>query len=116
MAVVEGERFIVVVDFRQIRIGENLAQHPPLGADGRLDPAVAPAGPAALPALLVLPVFGIADAGLGFDIVEPGVFDAFAAGPDILAGDGAGVAPDALVEVQHHRDLGADLHYTATFS
>ena len=54
--------------------------------------------------------FGIADAGLGLDIVEPGVFHAFAAGPHVLAGDGAGVAADALVEVQHHRDLRADFH------
>ena len=85
-----------------------------LRADARLDLAVLLALPAAVPALLVLPVLGIADAGLGLDIVEPCVFHAFAAGPHVLAGDRAGVTPDALVEVQHHRDLSADLHSAAS--
>ena len=114
MGVVEGERFVVVVDFRQVRIGEDVGQDTPLGADARLDGAVGAALPAALPALLVLPILGIADAGLGLDVVEPSVFDTFAAGPDVLAGDGAGVTADALVEVQHHADLRADPHVTVS--
>ena len=80
----------------------------------RLDLAVLLATPAAVPALLVFPFLRIADAGLGLDVVEPGVFHAFAVGPNVLAGDRAGVAPDALVEVQHHRDLRADFHSAAS--
>ena len=110
MLVIEGEGLVVIVDFGQVGIGENLGQHPPFGADARLDLAVGFAGPAALPLFLVFPILGIADARLGLDIVEPGVFDAFAAGPHVLAGDRTGVAADAFVEVQHHRDLCADFH------
>ena len=112
--VVEREGLVVVVDFRQVRIGENVRQHAPLRADARLDLAVLLAPPAAVPAVLVFPVLRIADAGLGLDVVEPGVFHPFAIGPDILAGDRARVAPDALVEVQHHRDLSADFHSAAS--
>ena len=76
----------------------------------RLDAAVALADPAAVPLVLVLPLLRVADAGLGLDVVEPGVLDALAAGPDVLAGDTAGMAADALVQVQHHADLCADFH------
>jgi hypothetical protein len=109
-AVVEVERLVVVVDLRQVGIGEDLGEDAPLGAHLRLDLAVGLADPAAVPLLLVLPFLGIADAGLGLDIVEPGVFDALAIGPDVLAGHRAGVTADALVEVEHHADLRADLH------
>ena len=112
--VVEGEGLVVVVDLRQVRIGEDVGEDPPFGAHLRLDPAVTPAPPPAVPPLLVLPFAGIADARLGLHIVEPGVFDAFAVGPHVLAGDRTGVAADALVEVQHHRDLGTDLHSAAS--
>ena len=113
--VVEGERLVVIVDFRQVRIGKDVGQHTPFGADARLDGAVGAALPTALPTLLVLPILGIADAGLGLDVVEPGVFDTFAAGPDVLAGDGTRVAADALVEVQHHADLRTNPHATVSF-
>ncbi len=116
MAVVEVERLVVVVDLRQVRIGEDLRQDAPLGAHLRLDAAVGLAHPAAVPLLLVLPLLGITDAGLGLDIVEPGVFDALAVRPDVLAGHRTGVTPDALVEVQHHADLRADLHSAASFA
>ena len=76
----------------------------------RYDLAALLALPAAAPAFLVLPVLRIADAGLGLDVVEPRVFHALARGPHVLAGDRAGVTADAFVEVQHHRDLSADLH------
>ena len=112
MLVVEGERLVVVVDLRQIGIGEDIGENAPFGAHARLELAVFLAQPAAIPALLVFPFLGIADAGLGLDIVEPGIFDAFARGPDILAGHRTGVAPDAFVEVEHHRDLRAYLHDT----
>ena len=108
--VVEGERLVVVVDLGQVRVGEDAHQQLPLRALARLDPAVGLAHPAAVPLVLVLPLLRIADAGLGLDVVEPGVFHARPAGPDVLAGDRTGVAADALVEVQHHADLGADLH------
>ena len=39
--VVEGEGLVVVVDLGQVRIGEDVGQHPPLAADARLDRAVA---------------------------------------------------------------------------
>src|SRR5262249_16681755 len=107
--VVEGKRLVVVVDFGQVGIGEDIGEHAPFGGNGGLDPAVLLALPAAFPTLLALPRFRVADAGLGLDVVEPGVFHALAAGPHVLAGDRASMAPDALVEVQHHRDLRADL-------
>src|SRR5262245_26468375 len=112
--IVEGEGLVVVVDLGQVRVGENLRQHAPFRAHPRLDPAVALAHPAAVPALLVLPVLGISDAGLGLDFVEPGVFHALPVRPNVLASDGAGVAADALVEVEHHRNLGADFHSAAS--
>ena len=112
--VVEGERLVVVVDLRQIGIGEDIGQHPPFRTDARLDLAVLLAAPAAVPAFLVFPILRIADARLGLDVVEPGVFHAFPAGPDVLAGDRTGVTPDALVEIEHHRDLGADFHSAAS--
>ena len=112
--VVEGEGLVVVVDLGQIGIGEDLGQHAPFAADLRLQLAVLLAHPAAVPAVLVLPVLGVADAGLGLDVVEPGVFHALAVGPNVLAGDRAGVTPDALVEVQHHGDLRADFHSAAS--
>ena len=40
--VVEGERLVVVVDLRQVGIGEDVGQDAPLAADLRLDLAVAP--------------------------------------------------------------------------
>ncbi|MNY24910.1 hypothetical protein D3C86_1586530 [compost metagenome] len=103
--IVEGEGFVVVVDLRQVGVGEDVRQHPPLAADARVDRAVGIAHPAAAPFLLVGPLLGVTDPGFGFDVVVPGVFDAFAAGPDVLAGHRTGVATDALVQVQHHADL-----------
>src|SRR5690606_39872482 len=69
--------------------------------------------PATVPLILVLPFLWITDARLGLDVVEPGVLDTVTAGPHILAGDRAGVATDALVQVQDHGYLGADFHYVA---
>src|SRR5690606_1093641 len=108
--VVEVERLVVVVDLRQDGVGEDVGQHAQAAAGLQHQLAGGAAHPAAVPLALVLPFLGIADAGLGLDVVEPGVLDALAAGPHVLAGDRAGVAADALVEVQHHRDLGTDFH------
>jgi hypothetical protein len=110
VVVVEGEGLVVVVDLRQVGVGEDLHQQLPLAALARLDLAVGLADPAAVPLVLVLPFLGVADAGLGLDVVEPGVLHAGAAGPDVLAGHRTGVAADALVQVQHHADLCADFH------
>src|SRR5215472_2279549 len=110
MLVVVSERFVVIVDFRQVRVGEDLRQDRESAALLRRDLAVLLALPTAVPASLVLPVFGIADAGFGLHIVEPRVFHALTRGPHVLAGDRTGMAADTLIQVQHHRDLSADLH------
>src|SRR5574337_309242 len=73
--------------------------------------AGAGAHPATVPFVLVLPLLRIADAGLGLDVVEPGVLDALARSPHVLAGDRTGVAADALVQVEHHRDLCTHFHH-----
>src|SRR5262249_37918485 len=114
--VIEGERLVVIVDVGQMRIGEDLGEDRKPPALLRPDLAVLAALPAAMPALLILPVLGIADARLGLDIVEPCVFHAQTRGPDVLASDRAGVATDALVEIHHHRDLGADFHDAASLA
>src|SRR5690242_6605671 len=113
--VVEGKRLVVVVDFRQIGIGKDIGEDAPFCSHPRFDLAVGLAPPAAVPFLLVFPFLGISHARLGLDIVEPGVFDALAIGPDVLAGNGAGVASDAFIEIQHHRDLSTDFHSAASF-
>ena len=41
MPVVEGEGLVVVVDFRQVRVGEDVGEDAPLAADARFDLAVA---------------------------------------------------------------------------
>ena len=110
VTVVEGERLVVIVDLGQVGVGENPHQQLPFRALPWLDVAIALANPAAIPLVLVLPFLGVTDAGLGLDVVEPGVFHARPAGPDVLAGDRTGVTADALVQVQHHADLRAYLH------
>ena len=109
MTVVERERLIIVVNFGQVGVCENFRQNPPLSAHTRLEATVFQV-PTTIPALLVFPIFGIADAGLGLHIVEPGVFHAFAAGPHILAGNRTGVAADAFIKVEHLADLRANFH------
>src|SRR6185437_5770218 len=115
MPVIEGERLVIVVDFRQVGVGEDVGQNAPLAADARLDLAVLAAFPAAVPTILVLPLLWVADAGFSLDVVEPCIFHTLAAGPHVLAGDRAGVATDAFVEVHHHCDLRTDFHDMASF-
>ena len=114
LLVVVGPGLVVVVDLRQVGVGEDRQQllDPPAGLQPQ--PALAVELPAAAPLLLVLPALGVADAGLGLDVVEPHVLGAGPVGPDLLAGDRAGVAADALVEVHHHPDLRADPHSNLT--
>src|SRR5690606_16089174 len=64
--VVVGERFVVVVDGRQVGVGEQVRQNLQLAALARFDLAGGRARPAAVPARLVFPFFGVADAWLGF--------------------------------------------------
>ena len=110
MRVVEGEGFVVIVNLGQVRVRKDAHQQFPARALARLDLAVRFSNPAAIPFVLVLPLLGVADAGFGLDIVEPCVFHAGPAGPDVLAGDRTGVATDALVQVQNHADLCAYFH------
>src|SRR5690606_12927184 len=101
---------IVVVDLGQVRIGEDLGEDREATALLWDDLAVLFPLPSALPALLIFPILRIADTRLGLDIVEPRVFHALTRRPHVLASDGTGVTPDTLVEIHHHRDLGADFH------
>ena len=110
MLVVVGERLVVVVYLRQVGVGEDVGQDFQTAALLGHELAVGFAHPAAVPFFLIFPVFREADAGLGLDVVEPGVFHAVAARPYVFAGNGAGVAADTFVQVQHHADLRSDFH------
>jgi len=100
--VLVGPRFVVIVDDRQVGVVEDVQQALLLAGGAQLELAVLVLDPTALERLLVFPLAGITRAGLGFDVVPPHVFRALAVGPDVLAGDGTGVAPDALVQVERH--------------
>jgi hypothetical protein len=93
--VVVGERLVVVVDRRQVGVGEDRQQLLDPAAGLEPQAALAVELPAAVPARLVGPLARIPLPGVGLDVV---------------AGDRAGVAADALVEVHDHRDLRLDLH------
>src|SRR5690606_41554565 len=58
----------------------------------------------------VLSLYRESKAGLGFHVVEPGVFHTLTGGPDVLAGDGASVATDTLIQIQHHANLCSYFH------
>ena len=105
---------VVVLDGRHERVGEDGEQpvQPPAGAQPQ--PPAPGELPAALPPPLVLVGARVPLAGPGLDVVEPDVLGARPVGPRLLAGDRAGVAADALVEVHHHGELGHDLHQYAT--
>ena len=53
----------------------------------------------------LVPIAWIPLARTGLDVVPVHVVHAVAIGPQLLAGHGAGLATQALVEVEHHRDL-----------
>src|SRR5215469_4380992 len=69
--------------------------------------------PTAVVLFLILPMRWVAAARLGFHIVPPHVFGALAVGPKILAGDTAGMAADALVQMKHHGNLRTNIHRSA---
>ena len=76
--IVEVERFVVIVDLRQVRIGEYFRKHAPAATGLELQTPIAIAYPAAVPFLLVLPFLRVAHTWLGLNIVKPRVFNPFA--------------------------------------
>src|SRR5262249_62037499 len=67
-----------------------------------------------LPLAVVLIGARIAKAGLRLDVVEPDVLGAGPVRPHLLAGNRAGVAADALVQVHDHRHLSTHSHQNST--
>ena len=110
VCVVVGPGLVVVVELGLDRAGEDGQQPLDPAARPQLQPAAPVQRPAALPGLLILVAARVALPGPRLDVVEPHVLGAGAVGPRLLAGDRAGVAADALVEVHHHAHLGHDLH------
>src|SRR5690606_12775178 len=87
--VVVGPGLVVVADVGQLRVREDRQQlADPAAAPERQAPPLVER-PAALPALLVLVLAGVALAGPGLDVVEPHVLDAAAVRPRLLARDRA---------------------------
>ncbi len=114
MVIVKGERLIIVVNLGQIRIAKDVGQDAPLAPLFGVQFATFAAFPAAIPFGLVFPVFGIANARFGFDVIEPSVFNAFAAGPNVFTGHRTSVTPDTFIKVQHHAYLCANFHSAAS--
>ncbi len=109
VAVIEVEGLVVIFDLRHVGLEEHVGEGGALAHGLQLE--LFPVDhPAPLEALLVLPLPGVTDAGLGLDVVPPHVFGALPVGPDVLAGNGTGVAADALVQVEHHDYLGSNIH------
>lgn len=99
---IDIERLAIIVDLRQMRVDEYIRHYPPLGALLGWQLTRTSSFPTAVSAGLVFSISGVHGARLGFNIVESRVFNPVAAGPEVLAGDGADVALDAFIEVQHH--------------
>ena len=110
MIVVERKGFVIVVNLGQIWIGENFHEQLPLAALPWLDAAVCFSNPSTVPLILVLPFLRIANARLGFNVIEPGVFHAGTTRPDVFAGHATGMTADALIKIKHHADLRANFH------
>src|SRR3546814_7584708 len=87
--VVVGPRLVVIVDRRQLGIGEDGGELLQPAAALQRESATAVEFPAALPLLLILVSPGVALAGPRLHIVEPDVLGAGAVGPRLLARDGA---------------------------
>ena len=114
MFVVEGERFVVIINLRHHRVGEDFGYYAHLAAQTRAYLAIHIADPAALPLFLIFPVFRITNARFGFDVVKPCVLHAFASGPDVFTGHRTGMAADTFIEIKHHADLRTDFHFFAS--
>jgi hypothetical protein len=61
--------------------------------------------PSAAILLLVFVKCRIASARLSLHVVPPHIFGAGAAGPKVLARKTTGMATDAFIEMEHHRNL-----------
>ena len=85
--IVKIERLVIIVDPRQMRVSEDFTQQHGTVTHARLQFAVDFTDPAAFVFFLVFPVSREALARLGFHVVEPRVFHAFAAGPDVFTGN-----------------------------
>ncbi|MNE42491.1 hypothetical protein D3C80_1366170 [compost metagenome] len=85
--VVKIKGFVVIIDARHMRVGEDFTQQQRTVTHTRLQFAVDFADPAALPFFLVFPVGREACTRFGLNVVEPGVLRPFAAGPDVFTGD-----------------------------
>ncbi len=101
--------FVIVIDGRHIGVVKNVEKlmGPATGLECQF-PVFQP--PSAFIDVLVLPLAGITDTGFALHVVEPHVFGTLAVGPHILTGYATGVATDTLVQVQHHCQLGFNLH------
>ncbi len=114
VVVVVGPRLVVVLNRRHLGVGEQRQQPLEPSAAAQRQPPSPVEPPPAAPGVLVFVGAGIALAGAGLDVVEPHVFDTGPVGPGLFAGDRAGVATDALVQVHHHRQLRHDAHQYST--
>ena len=99
MLVIKRKRLVVVVNRWQVWIGQHICQNLQASTLARLQLTGFVAYPATLPFFLVLPFFGIANAGLGFNVIEPSVLNPIPAGPNVFASDGACVTADTLVQI-----------------
>src|SRR5450759_892766 len=100
---------IIIVHGRHVGMVENIDDRLRLTC-GPEPKFIVRALPAALVLFLVFPSRGEPGAGLGLDIVPPHVLGALAVRPDVLAGETARMATDALVQVEHHRHLRSHVH------
>jgi hypothetical protein len=104
LLIIIGPWLVIVIQAGHVGIVEN-GEQLFRSAAGLQGETAAIGFPAATVPMLILPCLGIAYAGLGFHIVVPDVFSPGPVGPDVLAGDAAGMAADALVQVHDHGNL-----------
>ena len=95
LVIIIGPGLIVFVDIRKIRVVKNLQQfsRPTAGSETELSSHL----PATFVKSLILPLLRIANPWFGLHIVEPDVFSATPVGPDIFAGNTAGMAAETFV-------------------
>lgn len=109
--VIVGPGFEIVINTREIGVIKDVRESPPLALKAK---AALPRARVTLPPttilLLVLLKGPVADTGLCLNVIPEDVLGALTICPDVLAGDRAGVATDALVKVEDHRKLGTDVH------
>ena len=85
--VLVGPGLVVILDGGQVGVVEEGSQFLEAPAGLGLDLAGRRALPAALPLFLVFPGARVAEAGAGFDVIEPDVLGAFAVGPCLFTGN-----------------------------